>query len=161
MRNAGGRRHGARSVSGVDATQMRARVAGARVGRLATVTRTGRPHVVPCCFALVDDTVVSAVDAKPKSTLALRRIDNIRTNPAATLLVDHYDDDWTALWWVRVDGSAVIVADPSARDNALAALRDKYPQYREQPPVGPVISLTIEAWRGWSYDDAPTRRSNP
>src|SRR5262245_7024480 len=113
---------------------MRALTAAARVGRLATVTPTGRPHIVPCCFALLDDTVVSAVDAKPKSTLALRRLDNLRANPAAALLVDHYDDDWAALWWVRLDGRAHVVDNNAARATALAALRDKYPQNREQPP---------------------------
>src|SRR5690606_37163913 len=94
-------RPGRRYRDGVDERTMRARVAAARVGTLATVTRDGRPHVVPCCFAVDDDTVWSAVDAKPKSTLALRRLENVRANPAASLLVDHYEDDWTRLWWVR------------------------------------------------------------
>ena len=90
---------------------MRTLVAGARVGRLATLTsartdRPARPHVVPCCFALVDDTIYSAVDGKPKTTPALQRLANVRAHPQSCLLVDHYADDWTALWWVRVDGSA-------------------------------------------------------
>ena len=85
---------------------MRQRLAGARVARLATLTPDGRPHVVPCCFALVEDTLYSAVDGKPKTTLALRRLDNVRAHPACSLLVDHYADDWAALWWVRVDGTA-------------------------------------------------------
>ena len=139
---------------------MRVRLAAAPVGRLATVTAALRPHVVPCCFALVGEVVFSAVDAKPKSTLALRRLDNIRANPATSLLVDHYDDDWTTLWWVRVDGAARVVDDDTTRATALAALQQKYVQYREQPPRGAVIALAIEAWRGWSYDASRPGRTS-
>jgi PPOX class probable F420-dependent enzyme len=110
----------------VEQTVMRARVAAARVARLATVTADGRPHVVPCCFALAADTVYSAVDAKPKTTLALRRLANVEANPAASLLVDHYDDDWSALWWVRLDGVARVVADQAERGSAVARLAAKY-----------------------------------
>lgn len=141
---------------------MRRRVAAARVGRLATVTPDGRPHVVPCCFVLDGDTLYSAVDGKPKSTLALRRLDNVRAHPAASLLVDHYDDDWATLWWVRVDGSArVIEADGSGernganeperveRDRALALLSAKYEQYRTRRPPGAVIAIDVTGWRSW------------
>ena len=128
---------------------MRARVAGARVGRLATVTTSGRPHVVPCCFALDGDVVVSAVDAKPKSTLALRRLDNLRAHPAASLLVDHYAEDWATLWWVRLDGTGRVVEDGAGRDAALALLAAKYEQYRRDPPPGPVVALEVTAWRAW------------
>src|SRR5262245_5267106 len=140
---------------------MRTDLAAARVGRLATVTRAGRPHVVPCCFALVGDEVVTAVDGKPKSTPALRRLDNVRAHPAASLLVDHYDDDWQQLWWVRVDGTARVVETERARAPAIDALRQKYEQYRAQPPTGAVIAIAIEAWRGWSYDDARPGRTSP
>jgi len=128
---------------------MRARVASARVGRLATVTTSGRPHVVPCCFALDGDVVVSAVDAKPKSTLALRRLDNLRAHPAASLLVDHYAEDWATLWWVRLDGTGRVVEDGAERDAALALLAAKYEQYRRDPPPGPVVALEVTAWRAW------------
>jgi PPOX class probable F420-dependent enzyme len=129
---------------------MRQRVASARVGRLATVTAGGAPHVVPCCFALSGDVVYSAVDAKPKSTLALRRLDNLRAHPAASLLVDHYDDDWSTLWWIRVDGQARILEPPAPEHTtALALLAAKYPQYRAHPPPGPTIALTITTWRSW------------
>jgi PPOX class probable F420-dependent enzyme len=128
---------------------MRTRVAGARVGRLATVTDEGRPHLVPCCFALVGDTVYSAVDAKPKSTLALRRLANVRATGHASLLVDHYDDDWSGLWWVRVDGAGRVVESGPERDTALAALATKYDQYRRTPPPGPVVALDITRWRAW------------
>src|SRR5947209_988633 len=100
-----GRNHASRcETANVDHATMRQRMREARVGRLATVTGEGRPHVVPCCFVLAGDAAVvySAVDGKPKSTLQLRRLANIRANPYASLLVDHYADDWSALWWVRV-----------------------------------------------------------
>jgi PPOX class probable F420-dependent enzyme len=135
----------------VDPALARRRLAAARVGRLGTVTGDDRPHLVPCCFALLDaDTVVTAVDAKPKSTLALRRLANVRAHPHASLLVDHYDDaDWSALWWVRVDGAARVVEGGAERDRALAPLVAKYDQYRRTPPPGPVIALDIATWRTW------------
>ena len=129
---------------------MRARMADARVGRLATVTPDGRPHVVPCCFVLDDDAVYTAVDdVKAKSTLALRRLDNLAAHPEATLLVDHYDDDWTTLWWIRVDGSGRAVEDEGVRARALDLLAAKYPQYEEQPPPGAVIAIDLAAWHSW------------
>src|SRR4051812_28283538 len=131
---------------------MRARVAAARVGRLGTVTDDGRPHLVPCCFVLDGvgrETVYSAVDGKPKSTLALRRLDNVRSHPVAGLLVDHYDDDWSTLWWVRLDGSARGGDGGPERDRALALLAAKYDQYVQQPPAGAVLALEVERWRAW------------
>ncbi|HEX5944741.1 MAG TPA: TIGR03668 family PPOX class F420-dependent oxidoreductase [Acidimicrobiales bacterium] len=127
----------------------RDRLAAARVARLATVTPGGRPHLVPCCFALVEETAYSAVDAKPKSTLALRRLANLRANPQASLLVDHYAEEWATLWWIRVDGDGRVVDDGAERTTALAALAAKYEQYRRQPPPGAVIALDITAWRAW------------
>jgi PPOX class probable F420-dependent enzyme len=128
---------------------MRRRVAAARVGHLATVTPTGRPHLVPCCFAVAGETIYSAVDAKPKSTLALRRLANIRAHPEVSLLVDHYAEDWTELWWVRVDGAARIIEDRAGQEDARAVLAAKYRQYREQPPPGPVIAIATSGWHGW------------
>ena len=131
---------------------MRQRVADAPVGRLATVTPGGTPHVVPCCFVLDGETVYSAVDAKPKSTLALRRLDNVRANPATSLLVDHYDDDWSTLWWIRLDGAARVVeagTDPEPT-RALDLLAAKYHQYRTTRPPGAVLALDITAWRSWA-----------
>ena len=122
------------------------RLAAARVGRLATVTADGEPHVVPVCFALAGDRIVTAVDAKPKATRALRRLDNVRASGRASLLVDHYEEDWARLWWVRVDGPAAVV---DVDDEALAVLAAKYEQYRAAPPAGPVIALRPERWRSW------------
>jgi PPOX class probable F420-dependent enzyme len=133
----------------MDEPTMRSRVGAARVGRLATVTPEGRPHVVPCCFALDGDVVYSAVDAKPKSTRSLQRLANLRANPAASLLVDRYDEDWSILWWVRVDGEGRIVEDTTERDHALVALQAKYAQYRQDPPPGDVVAMHTRVWRGW------------
>ncbi len=130
---------------------MRRRVGEARSGALSTVTAEGRPHVVPCCFVLDGDVVYSAVDAKPKSTLALRRLDNLASNPAACLLVDCYDDDWSKLWWIRMDGKVRVLVDGDEHDHALDLLAAKYDQYRETRPPGPVIAIDITDWRGWAY----------
>jgi PPOX class probable F420-dependent enzyme len=128
---------------------MRERLRAARAARLATVTPEGRPHVVVCCFALVGETVYSAVDAKPKSTFALRRLDNVRAHPFASLLVDHYDEDWSTLWWVRADCEARLLDRGEERDRAITALIEKYEQYRASPPPGAVIALDVRTWRAW------------
>jgi PPOX class probable F420-dependent enzyme len=125
-------------------------VEGARVARLAT-TNTGLGiDVVPISFALLpDDRLVSIVDQKPKSTTRLRRLDNIRSHPDVTVLVDHYEDDWTRLWWVRLRGRASVVAEGDEFDEARAALVERYPQYVDEPPPGPVVSVAVEDWSGW------------
>ncbi|MBA2282542.1 MAG: TIGR03668 family PPOX class F420-dependent oxidoreductase [Acidimicrobiia bacterium] len=135
---------------------MRERLAAARTAHLATVRPDGRPHVVVCCFAVAvavavaADVAWSAVDGKPKSRTDLQRVRNIEAAPAASLLVDHYDDeDWSALWWVRVDGTARVVADGAEHAAAMQTLRAKYPQYGAMALDGPVVALDIESWRGW------------
>ena len=136
----------------------RARFAAAPVARLATVTPAGAPHVVPVTFALVGDVVWTAVDDKPKSTRTLQRLTNIAAHPAVSLLVDHYEDDWSALWWVRADGTASVVpggGTPEVRA-ALAALTAKYPQYADPPP-GPLIRVAVTTWRAWSATPDPPR----
>jgi PPOX class probable F420-dependent enzyme len=123
--------------------------ASARVARLATADATGQPHLVPLVFALSGDSVVSAVDAKPKRTRALRRLRNIAENPHVAVLADHYDDaDWDALWWVRAEGEArVLEGDDAAR--ALTLLSERYAQYRAEPPAGPVLAIAVTRWSGW------------
>jgi PPOX class probable F420-dependent enzyme len=135
----------------------RARFARARVARLATVDADGRPHVVPIVFVVAGDDVWSAVDRKPKSTRALKRLANIDANPSVSLLVDHYDDDWTQLWWVRADGEAGIVdaGTPEAQE-ALDALAAKYPQYASARPTGPLIHVAVARWRGWQHTPLPS-----
>jgi len=120
--------------------------ATARVARLATVSPDGRPHLVPIVFAVSGDLVHTAVDAKPKRTRNLRRLANIAADPRVTVLADHYDEDWSQLWWVRADGTARIL-DESAE--AIAALQARYPQYRETPPPGPFLEITVARWTAW------------
>jgi PPOX class probable F420-dependent enzyme len=121
-------------------------VAGTPVARLATVDSDGRPHVVPICFVIDGSTLYTAIDEKPKRTRRLKRLENIAANPQVEVLVDHYEDDWSRLWWVRLRGRARIVEDPRAVD-LLAA---KYHQYRERPPEGPVIAVEIEERHEWT-----------
>ena len=142
----------------MDEDAARSRVADARVARLATVAADGSPHVVPCCFVLDGDTIYSAVDAKPKTTARLRRLANVRANPNAALLVDHYDDDWSTLWWVRADGAARVLdidGEAGERDDALTLLAAKYHQYRTDPPAGPVLAIDVSRWTGWAFSSAP------
>lgn len=121
----------------------------APVARLATVAPNGTPHLVPVVFALGDEVVYTAVDAKPKSTPRLRRLANIEGNPQVSLLVDHYADDWAQLWWVRVDGIAAIHRDGSALQVGYDLLRAKYPQYQSVSLNGPVIAVTVWRWSSW------------
>ena len=132
----------------MDDAAARARFAEVRVARLATLTTDGRPHIVPIVFALAEDVLYTAVDAKPKSSKALRRLDNIATNPAVAVLADHYADDWTQLWWVRIDGTARL-AEGTEADDAIRRLTRRYPQYASLPPPGPVIAIGILRWTGW------------
>ncbi len=130
--------------------EMRRRVAGARVGRLGTLDPQGRLHLVPLCFALEGDTLYSAVDEKPKRSRRLKRLENVRAHPDVAVLVDHYDDDWSRLWWVRLRGRARVVDRGPERDRAVALLRRKYAQYTEASPRGAVIVVELEEWRGWA-----------
>ena len=120
------------------------------MARLATVDADGRPHLVPCCFALDGDVAYSVVDHKPKRSTALRRLDNIRAHPAVCLLVDHYEDDWSALWWVRFDGVARVVIDGPEHEEAITVLMAKYPQYRATPPSGAVVAIDITTAHSWA-----------
>ncbi|MDQ6692161.1 MAG: TIGR03668 family PPOX class F420-dependent oxidoreductase [Candidatus Dormibacteraeota bacterium] len=133
---------------GVDSA-LRALAAQAAIGRLGTVTAGGLPHVVPVCFALTGDLVYSAVDHKPKSSQRLKRVDNIRLHPAAELLIDHYEEDWSRLWWVRATGTAAVVTDPSERAAGVDLLVAKYEQYRAVRPAGILVRLTVTRWQAW------------
>jgi PPOX class probable F420-dependent enzyme len=104
---------------------------------------------VPVVFAVSGDSIVSAVDHKPKRTPRLQRLLNIEANPLVSLLVDHYDDDWERLWWVRADGIASIVTAGKTHATAVDLLVARYEQYRDRPPIGPVIDISVTNWRGW------------
>jgi PPOX class probable F420-dependent enzyme len=125
------------------------RVLSAQVARLATLAPDGSPHVVPVVFVIHGETLYTAVDGKPKRSRTLRRIENARERPAVSVLVDHYDDDWGALWWVRLDGRARVLDSGDEAEEALALLIGKYAQYRREPPGAPVLALDIRSWSGW------------
>jgi PPOX class probable F420-dependent enzyme len=129
---------------------MRRLVAAARVGHLGSVGADGQPHVVPVCYAIVNDVAYSAVDHKPKRSTALKRIANLTATGRACLLVDHYSEDWSLLWWVRLDGRGRVVGDPDEVAQALVALQAKYHQYVERAPTGPVLAVDPTRWSGWS-----------
>jgi PPOX class probable F420-dependent enzyme len=123
------------------------------VAMLATVGSDGAPHVVPVVFAVHDDgeqtTVYTAVDAKRKSTQRLRRLANIEGNPRVSMLVDHYDEDWTQLWWVRADGLAEIHERGEQMATGYALLRRKYVQYQRLALDGPVVTVAVQRWSSW------------
>ncbi|MBF6220091.1 TIGR03668 family PPOX class F420-dependent oxidoreductase [Nocardia abscessus] len=129
--------------------EARKRFATSPVARLATISARSRPHVVPIVFVVAGEVIYTSVDAKPKTTTALRRLDNIAANPAVAVLVDRYGDDWTQLWWARADGDARI-AEPDEAAAAIRRLTERYPQYERQPPPGPVIAIDVARWSGWS-----------
>jgi PPOX class probable F420-dependent enzyme len=128
----------------------RARLDEARVARLATSDPDGKPHLVPIVFAVDGDTLYSAVDSKPKRSRTLRRIENARARPDVTILVDHYEEDWRRLWWIRVRGRARVLDDGDELAHALALLTAKYEQYRAEPPDGPVLAVDITDVREWT-----------
>jgi PPOX class probable F420-dependent enzyme len=130
--------------------ELRERFASSAVARLATVRPDGAPHLVPVVFAAFGDTVWLAVDTKPKRTTQLQRLTNLRREPRCALLVDHYEEDWSRLWWVRADGVGVVIDDPGAGHPGLAALIERHHQYRAQPPTGPLVVVSVERWSGWS-----------
>ena len=131
--------------------EARDRFAGARVARLATVDGVGRPFIVPVVFIVDGDTILSAVDDKPKRSSRLRRLENIASNPRVAVLVDEYYEDWNRLWWARADGLAEVLDKGSERsERALDLLVERYPPYRLQRPGGPVISIGVVRWSGWA-----------
>jgi PPOX class probable F420-dependent enzyme len=139
--------------------EARARFAAEPVARLGTADARGRPHVVVVTFAVEGDTIYTAVDHKPKSGTNLRRLRNVAENPWVTMLADDYSDDWDALWWVRADGRAVILADQRQMAAPLRLLADRYWQYRLAPPPGPVIAVAVERWSGWAAAAGPRSQS--
>lgn len=123
------------------------------VAVLATVSADGAPHIVPVVFAVEVSgetvTIYTAVDAKRKSTHRLRRLANIAANPRVSLLVDHYDADWTQLWWIRADGVAAVHESGVDMAVGYAALRRKYSQYERVALDGPVVTVAVTRWSSW------------
>ena len=128
------------------------RLSSARVGYLATAGVDGRPHLVPFVFAIVEGSIVSVVDHKPKSSRDLRRLRNIAANAVVSVLADHYEEDWNRLWWVRADGRGRITSQGSEYRQAIAALVAKYDHYADHPPEGPAIIIDVEHVTGWTAD---------
>ena len=128
------------------------RLAAARIGYLATVRADGRPHAVPIVFAVDGERTIHAIaDPKPKDVLDLLRHRNIAANPAVSLLVEHYDEDWDALWWVRADATARVVEDGPERDTTIRLLRAKYPQYETwATPFGAASVMRVARLASWA-----------
>lgn len=140
----------------MDEREARRRFAGSQVARLATVRPDGAPHVVPIVFALTADVLYTVVDHKPKRTQRLQRLANLRHEPRCSVLVDHYDPDWSRLWWVRADGTAAVADEPASGHPGLEALAARHSAYRVQPPGGPLIVVTISCWSSWSSAPPPS-----
>ena len=136
----------------MEPAEARHRFEGSPVLRLATAGADGRPHVVPCTFA-VDGPgrIVIGVDSKPKTSVNLRRLRNIGENPRVSLLVDRYAEDWRTLWWARADGTAAVERGGGQHAEHWDLLRGKYPQYEGQVLDGPMIVVTVERWSGWAF----------
>ena len=136
----------------------------APVGRLATASATGAPHVIPVCFASDGQYIYSVLDGKPKraALTRLRRVRNLLANPQVALLVDHYEADWSRLWYLLITGAAELLGEDGEdedkegkeREEAIGLLRQKYPQYRDMDIDGnPVIRITpqrVVSWGGGS-----------
>ncbi|MFH8253231.1 TIGR03668 family PPOX class F420-dependent oxidoreductase [Microbacterium sp. B2969] len=133
------------------AQKSRSLALGERVGRLATVSPDRGPHLVPVTFAVAEGFIVIGIDDKPKTTLDLRRLSNIRNDPRVAICWDRYDEDWSRLWWVRADGIASIAEHGRSWERAWKALDDKYEQYRHAEHRGPVIMVQVTKWSGWAH----------
>ena len=129
---------------------VRERVEAARIARLGTIDADGRAHLVPIVFVLEGDTLYTAVDAKPKRSRRLRRIENARERPDVTVLVDHYDENWRELWWVRLRGRARVLERGEEAEHALTLLAAKYDQYAHERPGMPVLAIDVAEFRAWA-----------
>jgi PPOX class probable F420-dependent enzyme len=128
------------------------RLAASRIAYLATVRADGRPHVVPIVFAAEDRIVYSIADPKPKTGLDLLRHRNVEANPSVSVLVEHYDESWERLWWVRADGIATVVEHGPGRDTTIRLLRAKYPQYATwTTPFGAATVIEVERVASWTF----------
>jgi PPOX class probable F420-dependent enzyme len=127
-----------------------------RVGRLGFLDDEGAPRVLPVTFAVAEGVIWSAIDQKPKRTGEPARLRFLRRDPRAALTVDRYSDDWEQLALVQVLGS-VRILDVSEGAAGLAALSEKYEQYRDRPPPGPVLKLEPQRYLWWRAADPEGR----
>jgi PPOX class probable F420-dependent enzyme len=125
-------------------------LAESRIAHLATIRPDGRPHIVPITFAVTDETIVTMIDHKPKTTSRVQRLRNIEANPSASVLVDEWAEDWERLRWVRVDGTASIHSEDEVWRRAREVLVAKYIQYSDQPPEGAAIAISIDGLTSWA-----------
>jgi PPOX class probable F420-dependent enzyme len=138
----------------MDGPEMRRRLDEGRAARLGTVGPDGGPHLVPCVFALEGDTIYTPIDHKPKRTRRLQRLKNIEANPVATVLVDHYSEDWDECWWVTLRGRARILDGGDEFERARELLMARYAQYTDPAQIHPIIAIDIDKWVGWQGKDA-------
>jgi PPOX class probable F420-dependent enzyme len=148
-------RRGHRCLVNLSIQDARALLDTARVARLGTVDSHGQPHLVPVTFAADGDHLYIAIDHKPKTTTSLKRLHNIRHNPRVSVLADRYEEDWSQLWWVRVEGQASILSGDD-RSGPVDLLAHKYGQYAGQRPDGPVISIEVTRWTAWASSPRAT-----
>ena len=125
-----------------------------RVATLATLAGDGSPHLVPVVFAVEGPDLVTAIDGKPKKGTRLARLENVARDPRVTILVHHYEEDWSRLWWVRIDGRASLEETGDGFNRALTALAQRYPQYASVELGGPVIRIRIEGTTAWEASSA-------
>jgi PPOX class probable F420-dependent enzyme len=130
--------------------ECRRRLASTDHAYLATVRPDGAPHLVPVVLELTEDEITLAVDHKPKRDAWLQRLVNIREEPRVCVLADRYSASWDELWWVRADGTAVVVEDGPEHRLAVERLCRRHAQYRRTPPTGPAVVITVERWSGWA-----------
>ncbi len=137
--------------------EARRRFARARVARLGSSYPDGRPHLVPVVFALQGERLLTAVDPKPKRGRRLQRLANLAAEPRVALLADHYEEDWSAVWWARAEGLARVVEEGAERDQAVAALRARYPQYAQlEGDFGAALIVDVRRWSGWAMGETLT-----
>lgn len=140
----------------LSAEQARARFADCPVAVLGTVDEAGEAaHLVPVTYVVSGDRVFIAIDDKPKRTQDLKRLRNIAAYPRVCLLAQHYQDDWSGLWWARADGTARVIGPDDLPFGVLGGLVGRYSWYRAHPPNGPVIEVIVRTWSGWAFAESP------
>lgn len=142
----------------VSPDEARRRFTDARVAMLATADASGVPHLVPVTFVVDGDVIYTAVDGKPEENTQLRRHDNIQAQPRVSMLAQNWTEDWSRLWWVRIDGLAQVTADESLVGHVVDLLRHKYRQYHVIEVGGPIIEVAVHTWRGWAGQRVPGYR---